>query len=427
VREMHLDNTLETLSREELIAWQPLDGELFKLFSIMQSVPSASQKEYIDGPQTWLRAYCIGVLSLICNVERLLIVVDGMGYPKGRPLSLPRLLELSYVDRRCWIDTTAISSLTGIESILEAAPQLRIFRGFGLEKLAPLPARLDNLEELYLDTCNMDPETLDQLLCRAPNIHSFFLSCLRPPFRTRPYHFPTDVVRSLKRVRHTLRWLYLDYSPYDQWPPSFGKDILQALRGLEALETFIVGDMFLLIQTPGYPVFFYQAWPTLATAPLPCLGQSDTQDKLRPSRNIYRNPLFDATEPSTGQLYDKSNNQLFPHVRKLVMLSWGHCLASDLKWLSANATHLFPRLQQVHFELSLAQLPLPTRASLHPSESRSEASRLRTLWGNTMGDGLRGLSLHIIPSILRAVDGLSEDAGEDGGNGETSEQDIYWW
>ncbi|KAH0499772.1 hypothetical protein TgHK011_006939 [Trichoderma gracile] len=425
---MHLDNTLETLSREELIAWQPLDGELFELFRIMQSVPSANPKEHIDGPQTWLRAYCIGVLSLICNVERLLIVVDGMGYPKGRRLSLPRLEELSYVDRRCWIDPTAVSTLTGIEGVLEAAPRLKSFRGFGLERLAPLPARLDNLTELYLDTCNLDPETLDQLLYRAPNLHSFFLSSLRPPFRTRPYYFPTDIVRCLKRVRHTLRWLYLDYSPYDQWPPSFGKDMLQALRGLEALETLVVGDMFLLAQTPGYPVYFYRGWPTLAASPLPCLGQSDTQSKLRPSRKIYRNPLYDATEASTSPLYDQSNDQLFPHVKKLVMLCWGQSLVSDLEWISANATHLFPSLQQIHLELYFAQPPLPSRASLHPSESSSEASRLRTLWGEIIGDGLKGVSFQIIPSVLRAVDGLPNDTGDNDGNGEVGDngdQGIY--
>ncbi|PTB65019.1 hypothetical protein BBK36DRAFT_1169803 [Trichoderma citrinoviride] len=422
VRDMHLDNTLETLGREELIAWQPLDGELFELFCIMQSIPSVNHKEYIDGPQTWVRAYCMGVLPLICNVERLTIVVDGMGYPQGLPLSLPRLAELNYVDRRCWIDPTAASSLGSIEGILQAAPRLQIFRGFGLENLAPLPARLDNLTELYLDTCNLDPKSLDELLSRAPNLHSFFLSCLRPAFRTRPYFHPTDVVRPLERVRHTLKWLYLDYSPYDQWPPSFGKDMLKALKGLEALETLIVGDMFLLAPTPRYPVSTYRHWPTLATAPLPCLGQRDTQSKIRPSRNIYRNPLFDATMESDRPLYDENNNQLFPRVRKLVMLSYGPCIPSDLEWLSANTAHLFPSLQHIDFDLYFAQLPMDT--SIHPSESRSEAARLRDLWDETAGNGLKGISFDVIPSVLRAVNGISEDTDDTRDDGD---QDIYWW
>ncbi|KAL6895229.1 hypothetical protein HDV57DRAFT_1558 [Trichoderma longibrachiatum] len=416
---MHLDNTVETLSREGLISWQPRAGEMYKLFCIMQSVCPVSRNEYIDGPQTWVRAYCMGVLSLIHNVERLVIAVDGMGYPKGQPLSLPRLVELSYVDRRCWISPGAVSSLAGIEGILDAAPQLQIFRGFGLEQLAPLPARLDNLTELYLDTCNLDPESLDQLLCRAPNLHSLFLSCLRPRYGSRPYHHPADVVRCLNRVCHTLKWLYLDYSTYDQWPPSFGRDILQALRGLEALETLVVGDVFLLAQTPRYPLYAYRRWPTLAATPLPCLGDSDTQSKLRPSRCIYRAPLCDASEASTGPLYDESNNQLFPRVKKLVVLSYGPCIESDLEWLSANAAHLFPSLQQINFELYFTQLP--GGGGFHPSECRSEAGRLRTLWDGILGNKLEGVSLDIIPPVLRAVDGLSDDSDDDGN------EDIYWW
>lgn len=391
VREMHLDNSAHSVSKDELNRWKPQLGHLVVLRSFWltsDALPEGSpESQYRD---LVMKLVCIAILSQIRNVERLLIVSDGLEHPHV-PLNLHRLVELNYMHRDGWSnDPLATNSVS--HCIWGAAPQLRILRGFGLSDLHTMPVNLDSLTEIYLDMCNLDCQSLKELMAGATNLHSFFLSFLREPTMG-PLMSASDIFRLLQLRRDTLKWLYLDYPQVDQPPPS-EDDMIMGLRGLNALETLIIDDRLLVPRTPGYRRGIHYVHPHRHLFPLPHLGHRDTQFTLYQWENEPGRFKSVWTHPMEVQA-----DMLLPSLKKLVVLSHHPSMFWDLIWISQYAIPLFPSLKSVHLEeryLALAGVE-PQRGV---PDIRAATSDLRQV---AMRLGVHGVSFFTIPSVLRLV------------------------